>query len=639
MSHRAGPGRLDFAARTSAQEQLFILSRAVQQSPNAILIARADGVIEFVNPSFCKLTGYSAEELVGEHPGQSLGQGVSAQYRGLRGVLREGRDWRGEVRGKRKDGATYWVHETITPINNAEGKISHYLIIRQDITQQKRDHRALEESEARFRQVAEMTGEWLWEQDPQGRYLYCSTAVKDILGYAPEEMVGRRYLDFVPEEERAKGLAEFPGLAEQGLGFCRLLNCYLHKDGHTVYTESTGAPLFDQRKRLTKWRGVDHNITARKHYEDELRLRQRAIEAASVGISIVDAAVPGFPIIYVNTALCKITGYSREEMIGRNLKMLQGPDTDPATVAVIVAALAQERKCEVVLKNYRKDGTPFWNGLLISPVRDEKGRLTHYIGVQTDVTERRRAEEQRHELEIAWQIQLSLLPKEPLSLPGVQVFGACVPASHVGGDYFDYFRVENFLDIAIADVAGHSVGSALIMAEARSSLKAEARRTRNGGEHGPGETLRVLNELLFEDLNRADSFISMFYLRYDPDSRRLRYASAGHNPPLLLRPDALACEPLDADGMILGVEKNVDFEEKSLLLAPGDRLLLYTDGIVEARDGAGEFFGTRRLCRLFTALRNQPPQQVVDALLSELSVFTAGAAYEDDVTLVVAQAL
>jgi sigma-B regulation protein RsbU (phosphoserine phosphatase) len=541
------------------------------------------------------------------------------------------------MHGKKKSGEPYWAEETITPIHNAEGKITHFLVIRQDITRQKLDRQALEESEQRFRQVADMTGEWLWEQDPEGRYLYSSAAAKDILGYRPEEMIGRHCRDFLAEEERADRAALFNGAVEPGLGFCRLLNCYLHKDGHKVYTESTGAPLFDRKGRLLKWRGVDHNITARKRREDELRLRNRAIEAASVGISILDAVPPRFPVIYANSALCRMTGYGKDEMIGCDLRLLQGPDTDPAEVAKIADALAGGRECEVLLKNYRRDGTAFWNELLISPVHDEAGRLTHYIGVQADVTERLHAEEQRRELDIARQIQFSLLPKAPLSLPGAEVFGACVPARQVGGDYFDYFLVRDCLDIVIADVSGHSVGSALIMAEARSLLKAEAHRAKNGADHGPGEILAALNELLYEDLDGADSFISMFYLRYNPQSRQLRYANAGHNPPLLLRAAAPSCELMDAEGMILGVQRGVAFEEMALELVPGDRLLLYTDGIVEARDESGGFFGTGRLNRLFSSGRALTPRATVESIQAELLTFSAGAAYEDDVTLIVTQ--
>ena len=108
---------------------------------------------------------------------------------------RTGASGAAKSRTAKKIGETYWAQETITPLRDARGEITHYLAIQQDITEQKRDKEALVESEARFRHVAEMTGEWLWEQDPPGRYIYSSGAVRDILGFEPEEILGKNYLD------------------------------------------------------------------------------------------------------------------------------------------------------------------------------------------------------------------------------------------------------------------------------------------------------------------------------------------------------------------------------------------------------------------------------------------------------------
>lgn len=121
-------------------------------------------------------------------------------------------------------------------------------------------------------------------------------------------------------------------------------------------------------------------------------LYDRAMAATSCGIAIADASLPHNPIVYCNPAFEKITGYSREEVLGRNCSFLQGADTDPTAIEQIRYALRHEQECQVVLKNYRKDGTPFWNELKISPVRDAEGRLTHFIGVQTDITERKQSE-------------------------------------------------------------------------------------------------------------------------------------------------------------------------------------------------------------------------------------------------------
>jgi sigma-B regulation protein RsbU (phosphoserine phosphatase) len=117
------------------------------------------------------------------------------QYRRLWESIRAGVEWRGQIEDRRKDGALYWASEIITPLRDAGGEITHYLAIQQDITEQKRDKEALLESEQRFRQIADMAGEWLWEQDLDGRYTYSSGAVEDVLGMTPEEVVGKTYLD------------------------------------------------------------------------------------------------------------------------------------------------------------------------------------------------------------------------------------------------------------------------------------------------------------------------------------------------------------------------------------------------------------------------------------------------------------
>ena len=627
----------DLTERKRAEEQLMTLSSAVEQSPNAILITDAKGFIEYVNPGFSRLTGYGREEMRGRTPAVLCAECTPTEtHRELWHALEEGLAWHGEIQDRKKNGETYWALETISPIRNARGEVTQFLAIQQDITEIKKDKEALQESEERFRQIAEMTGEWLWEQDPDGFYIYSSSAVREILGYEPEEILGKVYLDLLTPQDKAHWSSELAPLSDVQKRFSHLVNRYCHKNGHVIFTESSGEPIFAPSGKLLKWRGVDHDITGRKRYEDALRLRDRAIEAASVGIEIADARDKDYPNIYVNPALSRITGYPKEELLGRNLRMLQGPDTDPAAIREIGQSLREGGNCEVVLKNYRKDGTAFWNSLLIAPVHDEAGILTHYIGVQTDVTELRRASEERHELEIAKHIQLSLLPKQPLNADRMKVAGVCLPASHVGGDYFDYFFAGTNLDIVIADVSGHSVGAALIMAETRSALKAAVRQA-SAGKSAPkaGEMLCALNDLLHDDLNGADLFISMFYVSFDPARRLLHYANAGHNRPLLLRSGEISCRELDAEGMIFGVIKDMIFEEKHEQLAKGDRLLLYTDGLTEAQNFAGEFFGVPRLCSTFSALKNETPETVIRVLIEQMHAFCGDQAFADDVSIVV----
>jgi sigma-B regulation protein RsbU (phosphoserine phosphatase) len=131
----------------------------------------------------------------------------------------------------------------------------------------------------------------------------------------------------------------------------------------------------------------------------------------------------------------------------------------------------------------------------------------------------------------------------------------------------------------------------------------------------------------------------MFYVKYNAERRLLTYANAGHNRPFLFRPKDRVCKELDAEGLILGIKREVIFEEKSMQLQKGDILLLYTDGITESRNGSGEFFGTDRLCSILARVYNEDPEQIVDMILQEVTEFINMPVTEDDISMVVMKVL
>ena len=234
------------------------------------------------------------------------------------------------------------------------------------------------------------------------------------------------------------------------------------------------------------------------------------------------------------------------------------------------------------------------------------------------------------EMELAKQIQLSLLPESPPNLPGVQIAFLSVAAEHVGGDYYDFFvRDERIVDAVIADVSGHNVGAALIMVETRSVLRAQVNIS-----NSPGTILANLNDLLYDDLTRAELFITMFYIKYDTISQWLTYSSAGHNTPLLYRSSDGSCQLLDAEGLIIGVKSGVLFEEKSILLDPGDILLLYTDGLTETSNSKGEMYGLERLSALLIDLHEEPLQNMIDLIYRDMISFAENFNLSDDVSMV-----
>jgi two-component system cell cycle sensor histidine kinase/response regulator CckA len=160
----------------------------------------------------------------------------------------------------------------------------------------------------------------------------------------------------------------------------------------TVLAHAT--PFHDASGRVCGALNLLIDVTEQRRAEAAARLRDRALDSFSQGVCIADATLPEYPITYINQGFTRITGYAPEEVIGRNGRFLQGPKTDPAAVAKVREAIFEGRPCAVELLNYRKDGTTFWNALSLSPVHDESGRLTHYVGVQTDVTRSRKIEEQ-----------------------------------------------------------------------------------------------------------------------------------------------------------------------------------------------------------------------------------------------------
>lgn len=167
------------------------------------------------------------------------------------------------------------------------------------------------------------------------------------------------------------------------------------RDGSTFPIE-VNSHLLEVNGKVYR-QGIVRDISERKRSEQALRLRDRAMAACRNGILITDVLQPDNPIIYANPAFERMTGYSRQEVLGRNCRFLQNDDRQQEGLAALRAAIRQGREHQAVLRNYKKDGTLFWNELSLAPVRDEQGRLTHYIGVLDDITERKQAEETLHQ--------------------------------------------------------------------------------------------------------------------------------------------------------------------------------------------------------------------------------------------------
>jgi sigma-B regulation protein RsbU (phosphoserine phosphatase) len=232
------------------------------------------------------------------------------------------------------------------------------------------------------------------------------------------------------------------------------------------------------------------------------------------------------------------------------------------------------------------------------------------------------------ELELAGSVQRSLLPAKPPKLPALEIAGFSRPAQLVGGDYFDFFQfTDGAHGLAIADVSGHGISAGLHMAGMQALL-----RTLIPTNRSPAEVLAQLDRLIIHNL-RFSAFVSLFLAAFDAETRMLRYASAGHNPPLLLRPGE-APRWLAPTGPALGLIEDSAFTEETLPLAPGDRLLLYTDGVTEAMNAGRQQFGSRRLAAALENGGEASAKEMLQLVREALATFTTEEALADDVTMV-----
>lgn len=372
-----------------------------------------------------------------------------------------------------------------------------------------------------------------------------------------------------------------------------------------------------------------------------MRAEERSQRLAAIVDSSDDAIIGKTPdgvITSWNKGAENKFGYGEEEVIGKSVTLLVPPEQQDDVIQVHEKIRRGEHVEHFETIHVRKNGERIHMSLTFSPVTDTQGRVIAVSTIGRDISERKRSEQLllenaliNRELEIAQQIQQSFLLECPHELPGLLMACRCEPAAKVGGDYYDLFTPqEGLVDCVIADITGHSVGSALLMTETRSVLQAKVAASRT-----PGQLLAEVNDLLHDDLSRAEMQLSMFYARINTISRRLSFANAGHCRPFLYRSHLSAVQELDADGLILGIMRGVRFEEICVELGAGDVLLMYTDGVIEAEGNQGEFFGRERLERLLLEQHERHPREIIDVILAEVNRFIGTRIRTDDIALFV----
>jgi phosphoserine phosphatase RsbU/P len=254
-----------------------------------------------------------------------------------------------------------------------------------------------------------------------------------------------------------------------------------------------------------------------------------------------------------------------------------------------------------------------------------------YVALEMTVSNERRLLSIDKELEIARQLQFSILPACVPEVPNLRISASYLPMTAVAGDFYQFVPIdEHRLGFLVADVSGHGVPAALIA----SMIKVAMHSVDGRAAHDPAEVLRRLGSTLSGELR--GQFVSAAYLWIDSGTRTARYSAAGHPPLLCWRAAEGALTRIESNGLLFGVPVDADYPACNIALATGDRLFLYTDGFTEPENAVGESFGDRKLEQLVRDNQSCPAPELAERLLAELRAWQpAGLTQQDDITLIV----
>ena len=637
------PEGRDITERKLAEESLresYALLRVIfEQSTLLLGLLKPDGTILKANPTALGFIKGREAEAVGklfwETPWWSHSPEQQERLRDAVRAAAQGEFIRFETSHVTPEGKPYYLDFSLKPVMDEKGNVILLVPEGRDITERKRAEEAQREAAIKYRIVADNTYNWeCWLSE--GRFIYTSPSCQRISGHGAEEFYADPDLidRLVHPDDRQLWISHRHDIVQekaQGELEFRIIR----RDGETRWIHHVCVPVFDNDGRHLGTRGSFSDITKRRQAEEKSQRLAAIVESSDD--AIVGKTTDGL-ITSWNRGAETIFGYTEGEVLGRSVTLLI-PDE---YVEDVLQTHERIRRGEHI-KHFetmrrRKDGSLIPMSLTYSPIRDTQGNVVAVSAIGRDITEQKKAASAlldnariTRELEIAKEIQQSFLPACPSQLSGLLMTCRCVPAAHVGGDYYDFFPLDDgIVDAVIADVTGHSIGSSLLMSVARSVLKAKVSPGRS-----PGKLLAAVNDLLYDDLSRVELQISMFYVRLDTANRTLAYANAGHVRPLLFRSEDGACLELDADGLLMGITTDVFFEEKLIPVTTDDILILCTDGIIEAENVAGETFGIDRLSRVIAAHRDSHPQEIMAEIFRELAPFTLA----DDVAMIILKML
>ena len=611
--------------------------------------AAPDGSLRAANRQLCEMLGYPLDEILAlSFPdlthSEDLAQDAEYLRLSLEGAIAH---YAIEKRFLRKNGEILWAGVTATLVREqGAGAPSYFIVVVEDIGARKQMERELRDNEERLRLAVDGTEIGTWHWDIPRSVLYWSDTTSALLGLS--DVSAPTYELFMsaihPDDREATHRAVLAAV-ENKAGYDVEYRT-IWPDGSLHWHISRGRCYYDDQGVAFRMEGILIDITERRQAEQLLRRSredlQFAISAAQLGTFYCDW--PLDKIIWNET--CKRHFFlpgDAEIDFDLFYSLLHPDDRDPTRQA-IERAMAERVDYNVEYRALAPDGRTRWINAVGRFYYGSDGSPVRFDGITTDISERKALEMVRErrlveaqgsaarEKNIARQLQSAIQPQLPDRIPGLKLadyYRAALDESSIGGDFTDVFPIEKGrYALVMGDVSGKGLAAASQVATVRNMLRATLYLSPS-----VSEAVTILNTMLTErDL--LAGFVTLFVGVFEAAASSLTYVSCGHEPGLLRRARGGEIVELLPTGAVVGMAANLSFGEDVVNLAPGDAVLLYTDGISEAGQDRGSLTGTERLKRLFRRRGPVPqePQIEVAQLIAGVEA-EAGGIIRDDACL------
>lgn len=616
----------------SAARLLYLM----ENMPDAVLLADRDGQVLFINRA---LPGQATEDLVGKPHWDLIRPEHRDSYQAAcRQAIetRESRSIEVVTLGGR------WWDVQLVPLG-AGPAAEHLMVIATDVTVGREAARDAKRTQQQLRAISEAALDAVLMIDHRGRLIHWNPGAERMFGHRADEALGQDAHELLaPQRYRSEartGLDKFALFGGGPVVGQSLEVLARRKDGSEFPGElSVSAVMLDGQWCAV---GILRDITERKRAEQALREREQRYSELLAAVTTYTYSVrlaDGVPVGTEHGPGClAATGYAPEDYQADPYLWITmvHPEDRESVRQHVSRILARERVPPLEHRIIHRDGSVRWVRDTVMP-HYQDGSLVRYDGLIEDVTERKRAEaalrDNEARLLAAQQIQARLLPTGPPDLPGYDVAGISLPADFTGGDYFDYLPMgDGCVGFVVGDVSGHGLGPALVMALTHAHFRSLSEN------HSIPEILGETNRFL---VSETDHFITVFFARLEPATRRFVYVNAGHPPGCVLDTQGNVKARLGATALPLAVAAESAFAEgPPLVLSPGDLVLLLTDGVTESCSPKKDLFGMARALQVVRAHRHRSAAEIIAAISSAVWEFTGNRRPADDVTAMVIKVL